>query len=85
MAGKALATMKEKVRAFTRRTVGRSIERVCGALRVYLQGWKQTSDWQTPEESSKTWTNGFGTDFERFTSSNGVEARPSFANYPHGE
>jgi RNA-directed DNA polymerase len=41
VAGKALATMKEKVRALTRRTVGRSIEQVCEGLQVYLLGWKQ--------------------------------------------
>lgn len=41
VAGKALVTMKEKVRALTKRTVGRSIEQVCDALRVYLLGWKQ--------------------------------------------
>src|SRR5690606_7602192 len=41
VAGKALATMKEKVRTLTRRTVGRSLEQVCDELRVYLLGWKQ--------------------------------------------
>jgi RNA-directed DNA polymerase len=41
VAGKAMATMKERVRTLTRRTVGRSIEQVCKRLRNYLLGWKQ--------------------------------------------
>jgi group II intron reverse transcriptase/maturase len=41
VASKAIATMKEKVRLLTRRTVGRSIEQVCAGLRSYLLGWKQ--------------------------------------------
>ena len=41
VASKAIATMKEKVRILTRRTVGRSIEQVCAGLRSYLLGWKQ--------------------------------------------
>jgi len=41
VASKALATMKERVRILTRRTIGRSIEQVCIGLRSYLLGWKQ--------------------------------------------
>lgn len=41
VANKAIATMKERVRILTRRTVGRSIEQVCAGLRSYLLGWKQ--------------------------------------------
>lgn len=41
VASKAVATMKEKVRLLTRRTIGRSIEQVCAGLRSYLLGWKQ--------------------------------------------
>ncbi|HEY5959394.1 MAG TPA: group II intron reverse transcriptase/maturase [Polyangiaceae bacterium] len=41
VAGKALATMKERVRLITRRTVGRSIRTVVAELRSYLLGWKQ--------------------------------------------
>lgn len=41
VAGKSLATMKERVRFITRRTGGRSIEQVCGRLRSYLLGWKE--------------------------------------------
>jgi RNA-directed DNA polymerase len=41
VASKAIATMKERVRVLTRRTVGRSIEQVCERLRSYLLGWKQ--------------------------------------------
>jgi hypothetical protein len=41
VASKAIATMKERVRILTRRTVGRSIEQVCAGLRSYLLGWKQ--------------------------------------------
>ena len=41
VASKAMATMKEQVRALTRRTVGRSIEQVCQRLRSYLLGWRQ--------------------------------------------
>ena len=41
VASKAVATMKERVRLLTRRTVGRSIEQVCAGLRSYLLGWKQ--------------------------------------------
>ena len=33
--------MKERVRLITRRTVGRSIERVAAELRSYLVGWKE--------------------------------------------
>jgi group II intron reverse transcriptase/maturase len=40
VAGKALTTMKERVRLITRRTVGRSIQRVVNELRSYLMGWK---------------------------------------------
>jgi len=41
VAGKALATMKERVRLITRRTVGRSIPKVIAELRSYLLGWKE--------------------------------------------
>jgi len=41
IAKKALETMKERVRLITRRTVGRSIERVTAELRSYLVGWKE--------------------------------------------
>lgn len=41
VAGKALETMKEKVRLLTRRTVGRSIPIVIAELRSYLLGWKE--------------------------------------------
>jgi RNA-directed DNA polymerase len=41
VASKALATMKERVRTLTKRTVGRSIEQVCERLRSYLLGWRQ--------------------------------------------
>ena len=41
IAKKALETMKERVRLITRRTVGRSIERVAAELRSYLLGWKE--------------------------------------------
>jgi group II intron reverse transcriptase/maturase len=40
VASKAIATMKERVRLLTRRTVGRSIPQVCAGLRSYLLGWK---------------------------------------------
>jgi group II intron reverse transcriptase/maturase len=40
IAKKALETMKERVRLITRRTVGRSINRVAAELRSYLVGWK---------------------------------------------
>lgn len=41
VASKAIATMKERVRTLTRRTVGRSMVQVCAGLRSYLLGWKQ--------------------------------------------
>jgi group II intron reverse transcriptase/maturase len=41
VAGKALATMKDRVREITRRSGGRSIERVVKDLRSYLVGWKE--------------------------------------------
>lgn len=41
IAKKALEAMKDKVRLITRRTVGRSIERVAAELRSYLVGWKE--------------------------------------------
>jgi len=41
VASKALATMKERVRLITRRTVGRSIRQVVNELRSYLVGWKE--------------------------------------------
>jgi group II intron reverse transcriptase/maturase len=40
VAGKALETMKERVRRITRRTRGRSIEQIVADLRDYLPGWK---------------------------------------------
>lgn len=40
VAGKALETMKERVRRITRRTRGRSMEQVVKDLRDYLPGWK---------------------------------------------
>jgi len=40
VAGRALETMKERVRRITRRTRGRSIEQVVADLRDYLPGWK---------------------------------------------
>ena len=39
VAPKALAMMKERVRAITARTGGRSLARVCAELRSYLVGW----------------------------------------------
>ena len=41
VSAKALGTLKDRVRAVTRRTGGRSIEQVVNELRVYLTGWKQ--------------------------------------------
>ena len=41
VAKKALAMMKERVRLITKRTGGRSIERVASDLRSYLLGWKE--------------------------------------------
>ena len=41
VASKAMATMKERVRLITRRTVGRSIRQVVTELRSYLVGWKE--------------------------------------------
>ena len=41
IAGKALATMKERVRFITKRAGGRSIEQVIAKLRAYLIGWKE--------------------------------------------
>ncbi|MES1178819.1 MAG: group II intron reverse transcriptase/maturase [Myxococcales bacterium] len=41
IAKKALEAMKDRVRLITRRTVGRSIERVAAELRSYLVGWKE--------------------------------------------
>jgi len=40
VAGRALETMKERVRRITRRTCGRSVEQVVKDLRDYLPGWK---------------------------------------------
>lgn len=40
VADKALVTMKERVRAITRRARGRSIKQVVTELRSYLLGWK---------------------------------------------
>jgi group II intron reverse transcriptase/maturase len=40
VAPKALTQMKERVRAITARTGGRSLPQVCGELRSYLVGWK---------------------------------------------
>ena len=39
VAGKALATLKARIRWITRRTGGRSMARVIGELREYLPGW----------------------------------------------
>jgi len=41
VAAKALDEFKERVRQITSRTGGRSLGRVAGELRAYLQGWKQ--------------------------------------------
>lgn len=41
VAGKALETMKERVRSITSRTRGRSIPSVVAELRSYLPGWKE--------------------------------------------
>jgi len=41
VADKALATMKDSIRAITARTGGRSIEQVCKRLGEYLRGWKE--------------------------------------------
>jgi len=40
VANKALATMKDCVRAITARTGGRSIDQVCKRLGEYLRGWR---------------------------------------------
>jgi group II intron reverse transcriptase/maturase len=40
VAGKALATFKQRVRELTRRSGGRSMQQVVDRLRVYLLGWK---------------------------------------------
>jgi group II intron reverse transcriptase/maturase len=41
IAPQALERMKDRVRAMTRRVVGRSVARVCEDLALYLRGWKQ--------------------------------------------
>jgi RNA-directed DNA polymerase len=41
VAPRALSAMKQRVRSITRRSGGRSIERVSGELRRYLPGWKE--------------------------------------------
>jgi group II intron reverse transcriptase/maturase len=41
VAKKALTAMKERVRLITRRSGGRSVERVAAELRSYLAGWKE--------------------------------------------
>ncbi|MFH2204892.1 MAG: group II intron reverse transcriptase/maturase [Elusimicrobiota bacterium] len=41
VSAKALAALKSRIRAITRRTGGRSIEQVVSELRRYLVGWKQ--------------------------------------------
>lgn len=41
VSAKALGVLKNKIRAITKRTGGRSIEQVVDQLRVYLTGWKQ--------------------------------------------
>jgi len=41
VADKALATMKDNIRAITARTGGRSIGQVCKRLGEYLRGWKE--------------------------------------------
>jgi len=40
VAGKALETMKRRVRLITKRSGGRSVEQVVAELRGYLLGWK---------------------------------------------
>jgi group II intron reverse transcriptase/maturase len=40
VAPQALARMKERVRALTRRSIGRSLAQVCKTLGAYLAGWK---------------------------------------------
>lgn len=40
VAGKALATFKQRIRELTRRSGGRSMQQVVDRLRVYLLGWK---------------------------------------------
>ena len=40
IAPQALMTMKDRVRALTRRVVGRSLAQVCERLGAYLAGWK---------------------------------------------
>jgi RNA-directed DNA polymerase len=39
VAPEALRALKDRVRFLTRRTIGRSMERVCQELRTYLRGW----------------------------------------------
>jgi RNA-directed DNA polymerase len=41
VSGKAMDTMRERVRKITRRVRGRSVERVTNELRLYLRGWKE--------------------------------------------
>ena len=41
VSAKALGALKDRVRAITRRTGGRSVEQVVEELRGYLSGWKQ--------------------------------------------
>jgi RNA-directed DNA polymerase len=41
VSAKALGALKDRVRAITRRTGGRSVEQVVEELRGYLTGWKQ--------------------------------------------
>jgi group II intron reverse transcriptase/maturase len=41
VADKAIMSMKDRVRAVTKRTGGRSMEQVAEELRMYLPGWKQ--------------------------------------------
>ena len=41
VSAKAIGALKDRVRAITRRTGGRSIEQVVNELRMYLTGWKQ--------------------------------------------
>lgn len=40
VAPQAIKRMKERVRALTRRSAGRSLAQLCKPLRVYLTGWK---------------------------------------------
>ena len=77
--------MKDRVRAITRRTGGRSIEQVVEELRGYLAGGRSTTGWRRLRGSSANWTNGSGTVCERSTSSTGNGARPSIGSCGAGD